>query len=150
MIRYIAPRFTRDLTAIFVAAGVEAKPEHIARHSHNGLQEEVRFLVDNQKYVCLQNNGSNAFLKRGDDQIELILPDDAPEHLGCTVHSKEDFGKLFIAFLADGDGSFIHLSEYNTDYKTNEEERRSFMFAHNDGPVVQIAWRLTPIFPEGT
>jgi hypothetical protein len=138
------PRFLVDFFSALTYANVKAKPEHVARHSY-GLQIEVEYLTSEQRFTCLLNTGSVAFLKRGDQQIELILPEAAPEHVGWAVSSLDDFEKLYAHLITDKNPrSFTLLPDFNI----NRDDLKAVMFKHNESEaVVQIVCRKEPIFP---
>lgn len=140
--KYLEIRFISDFFGVLSASGVSAKPEHIARHSHGNLQDEVDFLVSKQGYTCLQNTGSSAFLKRGDQQIELICPEKAPEHAAWIASNVQDFAALFETFVTAGSGHFTWLKEHNI----NRKDLKAMMFQHENGCVIQIVWRNKPVF----
>ncbi len=135
------PIFILDLIRLFTIAGVRPIHEHQAVHCFGGLQNMVTLLTRDQKFTCLHNPGTCAFLKRDDSQIELILPS-IPEHDGWLLPTEEDLAKLFEIFTLEGK-NFTLLEEHNH----NTAILKAFMFKHNTGAVVQILWRATPIFP---
>jgi len=131
-----------DFLTVTSASGVSVKPEHIAVHCYNGVQTEVENLVSKKGFVCLSNSGTTAFLKRRGQQIELIAPSGAPEHVAWLVSNTDDFATLHEAFAMVGCDSFKLLEEHNI----NREDLKAMMFRHEDGAVIQIVWRKILIF----
>ena len=142
-IRYLDRTLTSSINAILFSSAIAAFPEHFARHSY-AIQIEIEYLVAEQKFDLILNKGSCAFLKRGDQQIELILPEGAPEHMGWVVSSLEDFTKLYeILVVSPWRNEFTLLK----DHRINKPELKAVMFRYKNGAVVQFVWRQTPLFP---
>ena len=143
-LRYLDRTLTSSINAILFSSAIAAVPEHFARHSY-AIQIEIEYLVAEQKFDLLLNKGSCAFLKRGNQQIELILPEGPPEHMGWIVSGpEEDFARLYeILILSPWSNEFTLLE----DYLINEPGLKAMMFRYKNGAVIQFVWRQTPLFP---
>jgi hypothetical protein len=140
--KYLEQSFATDFFAVLNASGVKAELEHIAIHTNN-INFEVDFLTKGRGFVCVFQNDICAFLKKGAEQIELIYPENAPEHAGWKVETIEDFNKVYEAFGLQGENSFTLVPEHTID----RDDLRAVMFLHLNGAYVQIVWREKNLFP---
>jgi len=139
--KYLEQGFATDFFDVLRASGVVATLEHIAIHTSN-IQFEIELLTAHG-FACVFKNDICAFLKNGAEQIELIFPENAPEHAGWKVESLEDFARLHESFIMFGNKSFTLLPEHNI----NRDDLKAMMFQHKNGAVIQIVWRERDLFP---